>query len=206
MIGYTGSSTAISYPSQSKTSESLSTEEMFKKVPQKSNKGDVAVLKNKSEDNNQLLHAKSDETPVLLSKKGESTIAYLRPKSVEQNEKAQMPAIKYGSYEKQQEDALQITGKVSSIMTSFDALAAEIGAVNNKISKEQLDSYLKSLQSEESGTDVTQAIAFVKNLIARFDSLSGGADYITSYVGIKEPQDYKTVTQEQVTFPIDIRV
>lgn len=93
------------------------------------------------------------------------------------------------------------------VTSSFDVLAAEVGAVGGKISKIQLMSYLQSLTSSNSASTADmQAIAFVKNLIAQFDNLSNGADYITSFNGIKEPQDYKTITKEQVTSPVDVRV
>lgn len=95
----------------------------------------------------------------------------------------------------------------SDITNSFDVLAAEIGAVGGKITKEQLAAYYQSLMTSfKSGEDNTQAIIFVKNLIAKFDTLSNGADYITSLVGMDEPQDYTTVTKEQVTPPIDLRI
>lgn len=95
----------------------------------------------------------------------------------------------------------------SDITNSFDVLAAEIGAVGGKITKEQLAAYYQNLMTSfKSGEDNTQAIIFVKNLIAKFDTLSNGADYITSLVGMDEPQDYSTVTKEQVTPPIDLRI
>lgn len=97
--------------------------------------------------------------------------------------------------------------KSSDISNSFDVLAAEIGAVGGKITKEQLAAYYQNLMTNfNSGEDNTQAIIFVKNLMAKFDTLSNGADYITSLQGMDEPQDYKTVTKEQVTPPIDLKI
>lgn len=97
--------------------------------------------------------------------------------------------------------------KSSDVANSFDVLAAEIGAVGGRITKEQLASYYQHLMTNfQSGQDNTQAVIFVKNLLAKFDTLSDGADYITSLQGMNEPQDYKTVTKEQVTPPIDIRI
>lgn len=95
----------------------------------------------------------------------------------------------------------------NDIASSFDILAAEIGAVGGRITKEQLAAYYQSLMTNfTSGQDNTQAIIFVKNLLAKFDTLSDGQNYITSLEGINEPQDYKTVTKEQVTPPIDLKI
>lgn len=203
MISNTGSNNAINSSLQ-KEMNSLLAEEVFKKQSKNSGDDNVVILKNKSENDIQLHKPNSEENPVII-KKSNDNVSYIKTKSNLADKKVDMPAIKYGEYQQKEEESLKITGKVSSIITSFDALAMEVGAVNDKISKEQLDAYLQSLQSQNS-SDVTQEIAFVKNLIARFDTLSGGTGYITSYTGIKEPQDYKTVTKEQVTFPIDIRV
>lgn len=93
-----------------------------------------------------------------------------------------------------------------TITNSFDSLAVAVGAVGGKISKQQLLAYLQSLTSSAGKGPKSEAVAFVKNLIAQFDSLSGGSDYITSLTGIKEAQDYTTITKDQVTPPIDIRV
>lgn len=95
----------------------------------------------------------------------------------------------------------------NDIASSFDILAAEIGAVGGRVTKEQLAAYYQNLVTDfSSGQDNTQAIIFVKNLLAKFDTLSDGQEYITSLDGINEPQDYKTVTKDQVTPPIDIRI
>lgn len=109
-----------------------------------------------------------------------------------------------GEYDNEEIDYKHNKAPVTS---SFDVLAAEVGAIGGKISKNQLMSYLQSLTSSGSTTPAdSQAIAFVKNLIAQFDSLSDGTDYITSFSGVNDTQDYKTVTKEQVTSPIDLRV
>lgn len=98
-------------------------------------------------------------------------------------------------------------GKASSITTSFEALAAALGVSGDKITKEQLVAFLQTLSSKTSlEGDTSKEVAFVKNLIAKFDTISNGADYITSFNGVNEPQDYKTVTPEQVVPPIDIRI
>ncbi len=98
-------------------------------------------------------------------------------------------------------------GKVSSITKSFESLAAAVGSSNDKVTKNQLIALLQSLSSENSqDADKVSEIAFVKSLIAKFDILSDGTNYITSFNGVKDAQDYETVTKEQVTLPIDIRI
>lgn len=96
----------------------------------------------------------------------------------------------------------------SSITDSFANLAAAVGAFGGKITKAQLMAFLQKLESNSDSFDSkqNQAITYVKNIIAQFDTLSNGADYITSLVNLEEPQDYETVTPEQVTPPVDIKV
>lgn len=103
---------------------------------------------------------------------------------------------------------LSVNGtEFDSITTSFSSLAAAVGTSNGKISKAQLVALLETLSGKKAASDENKKeIAFVKELIAKFDTLSKGTTYITSLEGLKEPQDYETVTQEQVTPPIDIRV
>lgn len=125
---------------------------------------------------------------------------------IKQQKKDQAPLIAYGS---SQNDGSEFDyGHDSSpVITSFDTLAAAVGASGNKVTKDQLMSYLESLTSNiaSNSSDYTQ-ISFIKNLIAKFDTLSDGGKYITSLDGVNEPQDYETVTKEQVTPPIDIRI
>lgn len=98
-------------------------------------------------------------------------------------------------------------GESISIINSFDTLASAVGAVNDKISKDQLMAYLQTLKSNSAEAPVSnQQIAFVKNLIAKFDTIADGGKYITSLDGIKDPQDPETVTAEQLQSPIDLRV
>lgn len=111
--------------------------------------------------------------------------------------------------DEEQEDGfgLMYDGKASSITVSFDSLAAAIGSPNDKVTKEQLIALLQSLSSESSeNPDAAKEATFVKNLIAKFDTISGGEKYITSFNGVNEPQDYTTVTSAQLTHPIDIRI
>lgn len=98
-------------------------------------------------------------------------------------------------------------GKAGSITNSFDALAAAVGGIGGKVTKDQLETYLHSLTADVAITaENFQEVTFIKGLIAQFDTLSGNSGYITSFNGVNEPQDYKTVTTEQVTPPIDIRI
>lgn len=95
----------------------------------------------------------------------------------------------------------------ASVANSFDALAAAVGGVGGKVTKDQLISYLRSLTSDPSvSAENIETVTFIKGLIAQFDTISGDGTYITSLQGMDEPQDYTTVTKEQVTPPIDIRV
>jgi len=95
-----------------------------------------------------------------------------------------------------------------SIIDSFANLAAAVGSFGGKITKEQLSAFLQKLEAHSDTLDSkqTQAITFVKNVIAQFENLSNGQDYITSLVNLQDLQDYETVTTEQVTSPIDIKI
>lgn len=95
----------------------------------------------------------------------------------------------------------------SYVTTSFDALASEVGSAGGKIEENQLVAYLKTLMdSSKTGSNNNEEIAFVKNLIANFSTLSQGSGYITSFTGLKEAQDHQTVTKAQVTSPVYVRV
>lgn len=98
-------------------------------------------------------------------------------------------------------------GKASTVTNSFESLAAAVGASAGKVTENQLIAYLQTISADAAG-DPSKAkeIAFIKSLIAKFDTMSGGENYITSFNGSNEPQDYETVTQEQVTSPISILI
>lgn len=125
---------------------------------------------------------------------------------IKQQKKDQAPLIAYGLGQNDGSEFEYAHGN-STVITSFDTLAAAVGASGNKVTKDQLMSYLESLTTDiaSNSSDYTQ-ISFIKNLIAKFDTLSDGGKYITSLDGVNEPQDYETVTKEQVTPPIDIRI
>lgn len=106
------------------------------------------------------------------------------------------------------DDSLEIdygSDDISTITTSFQALAAAVGSTNSKVSKGQLVALLRSLTSQDATANADE-ITFLKTLLATFDTLSNGGDYITSFGGVNDTQDYETVTLEQVTPPIDIRI
>lgn len=102
---------------------------------------------------------------------------------------------------------LSTDGSSSSSINSFESLTAAMGINSDKITKTQLLAFLQKLSSSASkDDDNNQEIAFIKRIIANFDTLSTDGEYITSLNKVNEPQDYKTVTQEQVTPPVDIRI
>lgn len=90
------------------------------------------------------------------------------------------------------------------ITTSFQALLLLSVSNNDKVSKGQLV-LLRSLTSQDPVTNADE-ITFIKTLLAKFDTLSNGGDYITSFGGVNDTQDYETITLEQVTPPIDIKI
>lgn len=159
-----------------------------------SDKQDKAVSKSKSDSNNF----------------GDSVVTE-RPDSkteVAQNASAVAVTKKQAPEKKSEGDYKLLSEKTSdSITNSFDALAAAVGGVGGKVTKDQLINYLHSLTADPSvSAENIETVTFIKGLIAQFDTLSGDGEYITSLIGAKEPQDYTTVTPEQVTPPIDIRV
>lgn len=129
-----------------------------------------------------------------------SEVSYLYSKDKATDE----TQIAYGSGNDDEEEDFYYE-KAPLATNSFISLAAELGANNGKITKEQLDAYLQSLTSNV-GSDNAAEIVFIKNLIAKFDAISGGKDFISSFDGVNDAQDYTTITPEQVTLPIDIRI
>lgn len=147
---------------------------------------------------------KSKYNPSIKSKDSEKTKG---KDKLDESDETQGEIVDIFSEEEDNDDSLGILyGGVSSITTSFDALAAAVGASDDRVTKSQLMALLQSLSSDAGNGDKANEIAFVKNLIAKFDTLSGDADYITSFNGVNDPQDYTTVTKEQVTPPVDLRV
>ena len=101
-----------------------------------------------------------------------------------------------------------VYGKNSSVTSSFDVLAAAVvGPGQSRVTKDQLVEFLQSLMAKGGGSPSTATeMAFVKKLIARFDSLSTDGQYLTSFNGVNDAQDYTTVTVEQVTPPVDVSI
>lgn len=104
-----------------------------------------------------------------------------------------VPTISYGS-DSENDNVVSINinkNKNTGVTTSFAALAASVGAGSNKISKDQLYSFLQSLvnDSSASGADNNAEIAFVKRIINKFDTISSGSDYITSFSGVQNSED-----------------
>lgn len=119
-------------------------------------------------------------------------------------QKKEQPLIIYGSKDSEDSETKLLGDPNYSIMNSYGALAAAVGANSRGVTKMDLINYLQKLSSGEA--ENPEVIAFLKNLIAQFDTLSGGNEYLTSLSGVKEPQDYSTVTREQVTPPVDLRI
>lgn len=115
----------------------------------------------------------------------------------------------------------------------FSSLSEAVGADSNGISKDELSTYLKKLLSESTSasdtastttttsttgatnttstnkTELGKEIKLIANLVANFDDFSSGNQYITSnslLSAMKAPQDPSTITSDQLTSPIDLRV
>lgn len=136
--------------------------------------------------------------------KNNANVAYLKQKSGSSDDSADL-AITYGQKTESDDEETYYPQDTSYIPTSFAELAAMVGGAGVKVTKDQLTSYLEDITSGSSSASAAE-ITVIKNLIARFEALSGGEDYITSMKGVNDTQDYTTVTPAQVTSPVDIRV
>lgn len=198
-------------------SKSPSTELKIAEKDQKNFDGKNGVAKNQIENNIKKSVSDAIETDSLdyLNKTDEEVNNYIIYGSKKEDPevligkkpKKDPLVIAYGS-NTSEDSELNLLGDSSySIMNSYGALAAAVGANGRGVTKMDLMTYLQKLSSGSSEkTNDAEVIAFLKNLIAQFDALSGGNEYLTSLTGVKEPQDYSTVTKEQVTPPVDIRV
>ena len=217
MISSTGNnSNAISYNSLQHSINSLSAEKMFRKLSGHSGGDITGVTKNTTDKNTIGSHHSDSNSDDALnngiirddSADETSNVSYIHAKTKEAKDAKKddsMPHIRYGSHTNEEE--FFYDGKASPPISSFDSLAAEIGAIGDKISKEQLVSYLNTLTSDgKSVSNNSTQIAFVKNLLAKFYTIASGQEYITSLTGLNDAQDYRTVTKEQVTPPFDLRV
>lgn len=74
--------------------------------------------------------------------------------------------------------------KDSSVGDSFESLATAVGAINGKITKQQLIGYLQSLIVKSlQGDGNMDQVKFVRGILTQFDTISNGEDYITSLNG-----------------------
>lgn len=196
----------LSNYASSNSTNLLSAEEMFRKISSGNGKiVDANFSKKSGNDKNWTVISPDKENTSTTEQiiKDDNKVSYLYQKNKDDDEEL---TIAYGQ-NSDDEDYNPIADRKASVTTSFGALAAAVGANGNKITKEQLATYLQSLTSDAaSAAENTTEITFLKNLIAKFSSLSDGSDYITSLQGVNDAQDYSTVTPEQVTSPIDIRV
>ena len=98
----------------------------------------------------------------------------------------------------------------------FNDLSKKVGAGDDGITKDDLESYLKKLQKNGGDNKETE---LVSKLLKDFDNISGGTDTITAdslqktfqsrmqHSGFgREPQDPSTITSDQLQPPIDITV
>lgn len=185
----------------------LSAEEMFSKISSRSGKVvDANFSKNSSDGKNLTIVSSNNDNTNNVDQTSEdnSNVSYIYHKK-DDNEDT---TILYGHSNDNEEDYIPLFEKKSANITgSFGALAAAVGASGNKVTKDQLITYLQKLMSDSTdAAENTTEITFLKNLIAKFSALSDGSTYITSFQGANEAQDYTTITSEQVTSPIDIRV
>lgn len=205
-----GGENVVNYFSLRATS-SLSAEEMFRKLSAKnkySNNIEVTGKLNGDLSRKQTFAVDGEEADkdAII---GEAN--YLKSQAQKESTDTSKTILFDSSKNADLEDEFYYDGKASTITSSFDALLAAMGVSGNRISKVQLLGFLQSLMSSSANavsedSDASEEIAFLKNLIAKFDTISEGHDYITSLNGINEPQDYTTITREQVTSPISLLI
>ncbi len=112
-------------------------------------------------------------------------------------------------FEDEEESELGIIygSDISALTRSFNALAATVGSSDDRVTKSQLVALLQNLSGASANNEeYKEEISFIKNLIAKFDVISNGEGYITSFSGMNEPQDFETVTEEQVTSPVSLLI
>lgn len=199
-------------------SKSSSPELKIAEQKSKNSDGKISVAKNQIENyikNSDSDTTKNDSLNYLKKINGDesSNIVYgSKEKDSEviigKKKKKDSEVLYYGAKDSDNSDVGLLNKEANySIMNSYGALAAAVGANGRGVTKMDLVTYLQKLSSGSSKeANNAEVIAFLKNLIAQFDTLSGGEEYLTSLTGVKEPQDYSTVTKEQVTPPIDLRV
>jgi hypothetical protein len=187
MINSVNSSSLVNRTSFDSAVNPLSAEEMFKKLSRETDPKASTIgaqqesytdETTKSDENGNVAHVFTQNnfkpgTNALNSDSEEDEEVYL-----------------FKDEEEEDVNGLTYDGKSSLVSISFDALAAKLGT-NDKITKEQLFAYLQNLVSSNSeGKTNTTEVAFVKNLITKFDTLSNGEDYITSFNSVDVSSEF----------------
>ena len=84
--------------------------------------------------------------------------------------------------------SMQTQRKPPSADEMFKNLTKDLGSDGTSITKDQLESYIKKLESESSDSDKGK-LGFLKQLSANFDKISGGSDSITAE-NLKDGMEY----------------
>ena len=69
--------------------------------------------------------------------------------------------------------------KQLSVSNMFSKLTKELGGDGKTITKSELESYIKKVETNASGKEDTKALGFLKQLDKNWNSISGGSDSIT---------------------------
>lgn len=202
MISSVDGSSAISYTSPQASGDSQASVQLKKTSKTSEVKG--ANTNDNHPANNTVRGKFSNDNTDANNLAADITVTDSQPSGIFNKKKSADLALKYGQKDDSEED-YTYTSNNSDVPTSFAQLAAMVGSNTSTVTKEQLSEYLSSITTGSSTASAAE-ITVVKNLIAQFDALSGGAGVLTSIDGLKEPQDYKTVTKEQVTSPVDLHV
>lgn len=122
--------------------------------------------------------------------------------------------------------AQQSPSKPPSSEDMFKKLSQDVGGDGKNITKDQLESYIKELESSYNSSKDKGEWGFLKQLDSNWDKISGGNDSITadnlkSNMDLLRPpkgqggppqgerhdwQDPSTISSDQLEPPIDIRV
>ncbi len=167
--------------------------------------------KNKDENADRLNRKKDDENVVPFEDKTKEDktkeIAEENEHILEELREKKEPVDLFSDEEGSVSLGIAYGSDLSSLTRSFKSLAASVGSNDDRVTKSQLFSLLQNLSAKGAGNqEFKEEITFVKNLLAKFDTISEGLGYITSFNGVNDIQDYRTVTKEQVTPPIDLRI
>jgi len=186
MINSVHNSSIVDVSLHSATNQSA-LEGMFNKRSVKSDAGNSTPGAVKSHDavsENLNAHNSGASGKSVISNPSESNVLQFagKPQRSESEE-----LVLLGQKSKEADNSLSVSygENSSSSVISFDSIAAQIGASGGNVSKEQLLAYLQSLMSESSGSYAgSREVTFVRNLLAKFDTVSGGEDTISSLNGV----------------------